>query len=149
MPVVSYASLSASPPLVVVGCNPSSFTCKLASRARAFSLCLLDRAFLPAMERLASGTGAGTKDKLKVAGLAYAMGSQLDVPVISGAKATLECQLKSKQKLGDHLLIIGRVKRADASEAFSDFWDFRRYNPILYTGWRDKMTTFAATRRTT
>ena len=142
MPVVSYASVSDSPPLVAVACNPNGFTCKLAVKAKAFSLSMLDRAHLGAVETLATTSGAKVKDKLKAAGLDHDSGDRLPVPVIKGAEATLECSLKSKVRLGDHLLLVGRVEAAYSKGAFSEFWDFRRYRPILYTGWKDRMTTY-------
>jgi flavin reductase (DIM6/NTAB) family NADH-FMN oxidoreductase RutF len=142
MPVVSYASVSDSPPLVAVACNPNGFTCKLAVKAKAFSLSMLDRAHLGAVETLATTSGAKVKDKLKAAGLDHGSGDRLPVPVIKGAEATLQCSLKSKVRLGDHVLLVGRVEAAYSKGAFSEFWDFRRYRPILYTGWKDRMTTY-------
>jgi flavin reductase (DIM6/NTAB) family NADH-FMN oxidoreductase RutF len=142
MPVVSYAAVSDSPPLVTVGCNPDSFTCKLALKARTFSISLLGSPQLGAVERLAEVHGSSVKDKLRAAGLAHTRGTRLPVPVIGGSEATLECEVRRSVKTGDHLLLIGLVNAASASSAFSDFWDFRRYSPILYAGWKDGMTTF-------
>jgi len=142
MPVVSYASVSVSPPLVVVACEPGSFTLKVALTSKAFSLCLLDRRQVPAMERLASTSGRDVADKLTDAGLSYAKGGEVDAPVVRGAEATLECRLHSKRRLGDHVLLIGLVKACYASTKFRDFWDFKLYRPVLYTGWRGGMTTY-------
>jgi flavin reductase (DIM6/NTAB) family NADH-FMN oxidoreductase RutF len=85
------------------------------------------------------------KDKLADAGLGYSLGARLKVPVLDESVASLECALKSKKKLGDHLLLVGRVMAAHASESFNDFWDFARYRPLLYTGWRDGLTTYPGT----
>jgi flavin reductase (DIM6/NTAB) family NADH-FMN oxidoreductase RutF len=142
MPVVSYAAVSDSPPLVAVACNPVGFTCKLALKAKGFSLSLLDRKQLSVFDKLATTSGSKVPDKLKAAGLAHKRGTRLAVPIIEEAEATLECMLHSRHKLGDHLLLVGRVVSAYSSGAFSDFWDFRRYRPILYTGWTDRMTTY-------
>lgn len=142
MPVVSYASVSASPPLLVVACDPAAFTLRLALASKAFSLSLLDRRQVPAMERLAATSGRNVTDKLSDAGLSHTTGVELDVPVIRGAEATLECQLHSKRRLGDHVLLVGLVKACYASGKFGDFWDFKAYRPILYTGWRAGMTTY-------
>jgi flavin reductase (DIM6/NTAB) family NADH-FMN oxidoreductase RutF len=142
MPVVSYATVSNTPPLVVVACNPESFTCKLTLRARAFSLSLLGRGETSKLDRLASIHGGEVRDKLASVGLKHGMGVKLKVPVISGASATIECSLKSRQRVGDHDLLIGLVRAAHATNAFSDFWDFGKYKPILYTGWKDGMTLF-------
>ena len=145
MPVVSYASVSDRPSMVVVACNPGGFTCKLAQRAGAFSLSLLDRRRVDAFARLATVSGATVKDKLADAGLKHGGGTELDVPVIRDAFATLECRLKSKRRTGDHLLLIAEVLAASSSAAFTDFWDYSRYKPLLYAGWRGGMTTYPDT----
>ncbi|MBI3841125.1 MAG: flavin reductase [Thaumarchaeota archaeon] len=142
MPVVSYASVSSSPPMVAVACAPGSYTCRLATRARAFSLCILGKKELGSVERLAATSGSTHRDKLTYAGLAHERGRCLDVPVISSAAAVLECALSARKKLGDHLLLVGEVRASFASRAFSDFWDFRKYKPILYAGWKDRMTNY-------
>ena len=142
MPVVSYASVSDSPPLVAVACNPESYTCKLILRSKSFSLSLLGREDTSKLGTLATTHGGDVTDKLASVGLAHRKGKALDVPVIAGARATLECSLRSKHAIGDHVLIVGRVRAADADVAFSDAWDFRRYKPILYTGWKNGMTSY-------
>ena len=142
MPVVSYASVSDDPPLVAVACNPGGFTCKLARRAGSFSLSLLDRGHLAAFARLATVSGAKVKDKLADADLDHVDGTELRVPVIRGAFATLECRLKWKRRTGDHVLLIAQVYAAYAAGAFTDFWDYAKYKPLLYTGWRGGMTTY-------
>jgi len=52
------------------------------------------------------------------------------------------CIRDRADKYGDHLLLVGAVKNAHASSAFTGFWDFAEYRPILYTGWRDGLTIF-------
>lgn len=128
--------------MIVVACEPGSFTLKLALASKAFSLSLLDRHRIKAMERLGATSGRDLADKLTGVNLSHKKGIELDVPVIRGAEATLECQLQSKKRLGDHVLLVGFVKACYASDKFSDFWDFSRYRPILYTGWREGMMTY-------
>ena len=142
MPVVSYASVSDSPPLVAVACNPQSYTPKLILRSRSFSLSLLGREDTSKLGTLATTHGGDVIDKLAYAGLSHVKGKRLNVPVIEGARATLECSLSSKHLVGDHLLILGQVRGASADGAFTDSWDFRRYRPILYTGWKGGMTSY-------
>lgn len=142
MPVVSYASVSNSPPLVAVSCNPESYTAKLAMKAKSFSLSLLPRNDTSKLDRLATTHGNQVRDKLVWVGLSHGTGTKVNVPVIEDAYATLECRVASHSKTGDHVLLVGEVHAAYAADAFSDFWDFRRYKPILYTGWKDGMTTF-------
>jgi 3-hydroxy-9,10-secoandrosta-1,3,5(10)-triene-9,17-dione monooxygenase reductase component len=140
MPVVSYTSVSDSPPMVAVSSVPAHYTCKLVLEAGCFSLCILDRDRAGAIARLASVSGSKVEDKLADAGLKYTSGEKVKVPVIHGASATLECSLAAKRRFGDHLLLVGEVRAARATEAFDGFWDFARYKPLLYTGWRDGLT---------
>jgi len=142
MPVVSYASVSESPPLVAIACNPDSFTCKLILRSKSFSLSLLGREDTAKLGALATTHGGEVTDKLLSAGLAHRKGEKLNVPVIASARATLECSLESSRTLGDHRLLVGRVRAAHSDGTFTDSWDFRRYRPILYTGWKDGMTSY-------
>jgi len=145
MPVVSYASVSDNPPLVAVSCAQGGFTCRLALKAKSFSLSVLDRRSADAISRLASVSGAKVKDKLTDAGLKYRKGARLNVPLIEGAQATLECSLAYKKTFGDHTLLVGLVKSAAASGSFNGFWDFGAYRPLLYTGWQGKLTTYPET----
>jgi flavin reductase (DIM6/NTAB) family NADH-FMN oxidoreductase RutF len=142
MPVVSYASVSDAPPMVAVACYPGGFTCKLVQRAGSFSLSVLDSSHSESIARLATVSGSTVKDKLADASLRHSRGRKLSVPVLEAALATLECRLKSKTKLGDHLLLMGLVEAAYASSAFTDFWDYSKYRPLLYTGWRDGLTAY-------
>ncbi len=143
MPVVSYASISDKPPMVAIACSPRGYTCKLTLKAGAFSLSILDETQFNAVALLATLSGAKVKDKLKEAGLSHVNGRNLSVPVIERSIATLECKLKETARHGDHLLLVGTVKAAYASEAFTEFWDFGRYRPLLYTGWREGLTTYS------
>ena len=109
MPVVSYTSVSDSPPMVAVSSAPSHYTCKLVLEAGSFSLCVLDRDHAGAIARLASVGGGKVEDKLADAGLEYSKGEKLKVPIIKGSAATLECKLAAKRRFGDHLLLVGEV----------------------------------------
>ena len=142
MPVVSYLSVSDSPPVVGVACAPQGFTCRLALKARAFTLSVLDRSQEKAISRLATLSGAKAKDKLKEAGLDHVTGKKVRAPVLAASLATLECALKSTRKMGDHLMLFGEVEDALASDSFTDFWDYGRYRPLLYTGWKEGLTLF-------
>lgn len=144
MPVISCAALSEVPSLVGVSCNPQAFTYLLVSRSRLFSLCFLDRSRTWVIEFLATHSGRDSQNKLTDAGLAHRKGRMLDVPVIQDAAAFLECTLWAEKKFGDHVLIVGKVEAARASEDFKDYWRFKTYHPILYAGWRGRLTTFGA-----
>lgn len=142
MPVVSYASISDRPPMVAVACSPKGHTCKLALKAKAFSLSVLDARQKRAISLLATLSGAKLKDKLNRVGLGHSEGKVLKVPVLRKSLATLECKLTRASGLGDHLLLVGEVSAAYSSSVFSEFWDFSRYRPLLYIGWRDGLTAY-------
>jgi flavin reductase (DIM6/NTAB) family NADH-FMN oxidoreductase RutF len=143
MLVVSYAAVSDSPPLVAVFCIPKAFTYLLCVKARAFSLSVIDARRLGAIEELARVRGSEVQDKLLRVGLKHKLGRSVAVPVIAESLATIECSLHSRRMLGDHSLLVGEVESCYASRSFREFWDFTKYTPILYTGWRDGITTYS------
>jgi flavin reductase (DIM6/NTAB) family NADH-FMN oxidoreductase RutF len=133
MPVVSMISLSNNPPLVGVASSPQHSTHQAIVSVRCFSLSWVDASMARALEAL--GTRPHTSvDKLHAAGLKHQRGRTLDVPLVEGAVATLECMLYARQSLGDHELLVGRVQDARASEDFQEYWRFQKYHPVLYAG---------------
>lgn len=149
MPVVSYTSISAEPPLIGIACAPRSFTLKLAIASGAFSLCFLDKRRAEAMSFLATHTGRGMTDKLAAAGLAHRRGRKVGAPVVSDSVAAVECSVRSHRRVGDHVFLIGGVESAYASGDFRGYWRFKNYAPILYAGWQGGFSTYrTASRRT-
>ena len=142
MPVVSYLSISSEPALVGIACASGSFTARLAASAGEFTLCLLDESMVGAMAYLAEHSGRAVDDKIAAAGLKHAPGRKVRAPVISGSVAVLECALHSRRKMGDHHLLVGRVRVAYTSADFRDYWRFRSYRPILFRGWRGALRTY-------
>jgi len=137
MPVVSFTSLSEFPPIVGVSSSPSHFTHKTVLDSRLFSLCWLQKKEIHAIAYLASHSGRESEDKLVSAGFKHHRGKKLDVPVIDAAVAVLECSLTNTIKFGDHELLVGKVEASYAIEDFHDYWSFKEYRPILYTGWKE------------
>src|SRR5271169_3269078 len=133
MPVVSMVSLSNSPPLIGVASSPEHSTHQAIASVRCFSLSWVDASIVRALEVL--GTTPHTAvDKLHSAGLKHSRGRTLDVPVVEGAVASLECALYARQTLGDHELLVGKVLYASASDDFQEYWRFQKYDPVLYAG---------------
>jgi flavin reductase (DIM6/NTAB) family NADH-FMN oxidoreductase RutF len=143
MPVTSYVSLSDIPALIGVACNPRAFTYLLITKCRLFSLCLLDLREKDAIAYLATHSGRESNNKLADAGLGHTKGARLDVPVIENAVASLECALLARKKFGDHVLIVGKVEEARAAADFLEYWRFKSYKPILYSGWPGRMATYS------
>ncbi|HUH99786.1 MAG TPA: flavin reductase family protein [Nitrososphaerales archaeon] len=135
MPVVSIISVSNDPPLIGVASSPDHSTCRAIVKARRFSVCWVDASQARALEFLGT-TPHTVDDKLASAGLLHKKGRKLDVPLVEGAVATLECSLDSRRRFGDHDLLVGRVHDARAIEDFKEYWVFERYEPVLYAGMR-------------
>ena len=133
MPVVSIISLSNSPPLIGVASSPQHSTHQAIASVRCFSLSWVDASLVRALEVLGT-TPHSAVDKLQSAGLKHARGRTLDVPIVEGSVASLECSLYTRQALGDHELLVGKVQDARASEDFQEYWRFQTYNPVLYAG---------------
>ena len=133
MPVVSIISLSNDPPLIGVASSPQHSTHQAIVSVRCFSLSWVDASMARSLEVLGT-TPHSAVDKLQSAGLKHARGRTLDVPVVEGAVASLECTLYARQALGDHELLVGRVHDARASDDFQDYWRFEKYDPVLYAG---------------
>lgn len=142
MPVVSFTMLSESPPVVGVSSANSHRTLKTVLRSRSFSMSWVGKEMAAAVERLALPTKGRPHDKLSSAGLAHHRGKSLPVPVPNKAVAVIECRLAAKRNFGDHTLLIGRVEVAYASEDFEGYWQFEKYRPILYTGWRGGLSVY-------
>jgi flavin reductase (DIM6/NTAB) family NADH-FMN oxidoreductase RutF len=149
MPVISYLALSERPPLLGVSCSKDSFTLRIASASSAFSLCLLGEEHANAIAFLASRRGKKGRDKLRDAGLKHERCSRLPVPIILGSAAALECSLTRTVRLGDHVLLVGRIEAARATSDFRNYWSFSSYHPLLYAGWRRGMRLFRPAKRTT
>ena len=133
MPVVSMISLSNNPALIGFSSSPEHSTHQAIINLRSFSVCWVDASLAKALEVLGT-TPHSTGDKLHSAGLKHQRGKTLNVPIIEGSVAALECSLYARQKLGDHELLVGKVQGAQASEDFQDYWRFQTYRPVLYAG---------------
>jgi flavin reductase (DIM6/NTAB) family NADH-FMN oxidoreductase RutF len=133
MPVVSIISLSNNPPLIGFSSSAEHSTHQAIINLRCFSVSWVDASLVKALEVLGT-TPYSTGDKLHSAGLKHERGKTLNVPIIEGSVAALECSLYARQKLGDHELLVGKVQEARAVDDFQDYWRFQTYHPVLYAG---------------
>src|SRR2546430_9799261 len=115
MPVVSMISLSNNPALIGFSSSPEHSTHQAIINLRSFSVCWVGASLARALEVLGT-TPHNTGDKLHSAGLKHQRGKTLNVPIIEGSVAALECSLYARQKLGDHELLVGKVQGGQASE---------------------------------
>jgi len=142
MPAVSAVPVSDIPPLVGFSTLKTHSTYDTIEASGAFSLSWLDRSHVREVELLGSKSGRATRDKLTSVGLRHSRGRVLNVPIIDAAKANLECSVVKTETLGDHEFVVGEVKAAYADADFSEYWQFKRYTPILYAGSPNKFRTY-------
>lgn len=147
MPVISYSSLSERPPLFGVSCAKGSFTLRVVSASKVFSLCLLGESRADSIALLASRRGRKGSDKLSEAGLAHSKGRLLGSPIILGSSAALECSLLRSLRTGDHVLLVGRIEAALATGDFDGYWRFKSYRPLLYAGWQGGLRVYGRASR--
>ena len=136
MPVVSMISLSNNPPLIGISSSPKHATHEAIASVRRFALSWVDASLVRSLEVLGT-TPHSPFDKLQSAGLKHTRGQSLDMPIVEGAVASLECSLYARQTLGDHELLVGKVHNAMASDDFQEYWRFQSYSPVLYAGIQD------------
>jgi 3-hydroxy-9,10-secoandrosta-1,3,5(10)-triene-9,17-dione monooxygenase reductase component len=100
--VNSLASVSLEPPLISFCPARSSLTWSRMRRARRFGVSVLGHRHREFAVR-AAPAGAD-----RFAGIEWERG-RTDVPLLSDALATLECEIVAEHAAGDHWIVIGRV----------------------------------------
>ena len=127
--------ISLNPPVVAVAIMTSHRTHRIVKNSGAYAVCWLPYEKLEQATFLGEVRSIGeVVDKLKAAGLEHDRGRTLDVPIPRDAVAWLECKVTWSKITGDHELFAADVKAAYAIEDFKEYWEFRRYHPIVYVG---------------
>jgi flavin reductase (DIM6/NTAB) family NADH-FMN oxidoreductase RutF len=134
MPAIWCMPLSFNPPLVGVAIAPEHATYKILIGAQAFGVNWLNFSFAKQMGELGETSAKVVRDKLSTAGLEIVRGNLTGQPLIRDAEGVLECRLHERHRIGTHELVVGEVVAASATESFTEYWDFSKYNPILYAG---------------
>ncbi len=134
MPAIWCMSLSFNPPLVGVAIAPEHATYEMLIGARAFGVNWLNFSFAKQVGELGENSANVVRDKLSAVGLRVLKGNTTGQPLIRDAEAVLECRIHERHRIGTHELVVGEVVAASATESFTEYWDFSKYNPILYAG---------------
>jgi len=134
MPAIWCMPLSFNPPLVGVAIAPEHATYEMLISAQAFGVNWLNFSFAKQMGELGETSAKGVRNKLSTVRLEIVKGSLTGQPLIRDAEGALECRLHERHRIGTHELVVGEVVAASATKSFSDYWDFTKYNPILYAG---------------
>jgi len=138
MPAIWCTPLSFNPPLVGVAVAPEHQTFKMLVDAKTFVINWLEFKYAKEVAQLGEISARGHPNKLAYVGLGTMKGSNTSQPLIEQASANVECRLTQKCDFGTHKLVIGEVLSASAADSFDEYWDFARYNPILYAGTSDQ-----------
>ena len=120
--VSSFASLSLEPQLVLICIDNKLATHDILHSAGRFAVNILKQEQSDLSRRFA------TRDADKFKGVAYHFG-QLNLPLLDGVLATIECSVHSTAPGGDHTIFVGEVMDAQIGEGA----------PLLYyrSGYRD------------
>jgi flavin reductase (DIM6/NTAB) family NADH-FMN oxidoreductase RutF len=115
MTVSSFASLSLKPPLILI-CVENALTTRTAiSESGQFAVNILEKRQEHLSRRFA------TRDNDKFVGVAW-HSSRFGLPVLEGALAVIECQLRDTFSGGDHTIFVGEVLDAEIGQG----------SPLLY-----------------
>jgi flavin reductase (DIM6/NTAB) family NADH-FMN oxidoreductase RutF len=114
--------VSHRPPLVAISVGTTRYSCGLIEETPEFVI------NVPSAELLRSVWICGTKsgrdvDKFEEAGLTRAPAQEVSVPLIAECMGWLECRVRNRIELGDHLLFVGEVLHASVrDEAFDQLY---------------------------
>jgi len=107
--VSSFASVSLSPPLVLVSIAKVSTLHKVFAQAKTYAVNFLADDQKSVSDRFAGRTGG--KDRF--AGIKHTKGAT-GSPIIAGARAVIECKAWQAYEGGDHSILVGEVISAKA-----------------------------------
>jgi flavin reductase (DIM6/NTAB) family NADH-FMN oxidoreductase RutF len=109
--VSSFASVSLSPPLVLIAIGKEAFTHDALLAADRFAVNVLRESQEALSRRFA--LPAGEEDQFDGVSVREGKGS---IPLIDDALATIECRVLHRYAGGDHTIFVGEVETVTASE---------------------------------
>jgi len=130
----SVISGSSDPPRVVCSLKREAKILAAVRESKSFSMNWMDSRYVKSVDFLGFQRAGKPRDMIEAAGLTWRPGSKTSAPVVSEAAAALECTVDRVIPLGDNDLVIGNVVSARTSRDFSDYWQFKTYNPLIYFG---------------
>src|SRR3989304_1224010 len=134
MPAIWCMPLSFSPALIGVAMLPEHETYRMILGAQTFGINWVNFSHAGKVGELGETSAKEHLNKLSAVGFTTRRGPKTSQPLIQEASAALECRLRDKYRSGTHELLVGEVLSAYASSDFGDYWDFSKYNPLLYAG---------------
>jgi flavin reductase (DIM6/NTAB) family NADH-FMN oxidoreductase RutF len=101
--------VSVQPPMISVAVAKSHYTSELISKAKSFSVNILSPEQMELARKCGFSSGRD-QDKLQEEEISYpATGS----PILNNCAAYLDCKLSNQIEVGDHILFIGTVIKAN------------------------------------
>jgi flavin reductase (DIM6/NTAB) family NADH-FMN oxidoreductase RutF len=108
MTVSAFASVSLSPPLVLVCAEKTSITLELVESGRVFAVNVL-----AADQQALSNRFASKKDEhRRFEGVPWRRGAT-GAPLLEGTVAALDCRVVAAHDAGDHVICVGAVETAE------------------------------------
>lgn len=126
--VSSFVTLSFDPPLVMFAIQHNANSYKALVQGQTFGVSLLGAHQAEIGQRLA------TKGEAKITETQFEMGPVLKVPLIPGSIMQIECVTTEIFKSGDHVIVVGMVESARASQGAPLLYfsrQFGTFQPIL------------------
>ena len=111
MTVSSFNEVSLDPPMILVCADKSSSTLGVIEQSRAFSVSILARG----QDELSNLFANKQKEETRFRGLECTLGAT-GCPRIPGALAWLDCSVHEAVDAGDHVICVGRLEEAEASD---------------------------------
>ncbi|MFX0051431.1 MAG: flavin reductase family protein [Candidatus Hermodarchaeota archaeon] len=134
MTVAWIIPVSVDPPLVAMSIRPERYSYKLIIERREFvvNIPTIDQV----QEVLFCGRKSGKNlDKFQETSLTHQKAKKVNVPIIEECVAHLECEVLKTITLGSHVLIVGQIVEAYASDdCFKDVYNSSKFRPCLHIG---------------
>jgi flavin reductase (DIM6/NTAB) family NADH-FMN oxidoreductase RutF len=115
----SFSSVSLEPPLVSWCLRLNSYSLRAFRHSRRFAINILGAGGTDLCRRFASANAHKWRD------LEHFKGEH-ECPLLAQSIATLECTLVAEHEAGDHLIIVGRVEKAET--------DYAAFPLVVYRG---------------
>lgn len=109
--VTSLTSVSAHPPLVLIGLTATSYLAEVLLRQDRWAASLLAEGQQAIGSRFAAAGRPGAR--LLLSGLAHHRGAYSDALIVDGGVAAIEVETSHVVPAGDHMLFIGEVRAVD------------------------------------
>jgi len=122
MPVAWNMPLSHEPPLLGIAVHPSRHTYDMIRFSEQFALNFPGRLLMNHVQYLGIVSGREVQ-KIDVAKLPTFKAQRVDVPLLEGCLAWVECAVEDILRLGDHHLFVGKVLAVQVErDAFEEAW---------------------------